>query len=63
MIFMTSYIFATKPHEFLGDLVTGEEDVYSKFFKLSEVWEKDKISLSSFLEEYCFLWRFPGFPY
>lgn len=34
---MTSYIFATKPHEFLGDLVTGEEDVYSKFFKLSEV--------------------------
>jgi hypothetical protein len=36
MLFMTSYIFVTKPHEFHGDLVTGEEVANSKFFKLSE---------------------------
>jgi hypothetical protein len=30
-------IFVTKPREFQGDVVTGEEVAHTKFFKLSEV--------------------------
>jgi len=53
MLFMTSYIFVTKPHEFHGDLVTGEEVANSKFFKLSEAWEKRQ----DFCLQYSSFWK------
>ena len=34
---MTLRIIVTKPFDFQGDVVTGEEVAHSKYFKLSEV--------------------------
>lgn len=64
VILMTLRIIVTKPFDFQGDVVTGEEVAHSKYFKLSEVWEKRKyfsVQYSQFLEEHCFVWRLPGF--
>lgn len=55
-LFMTLHIIVTKPYDFQGDVVACEEVTHSKFFKLSDVWEKRKyfsFQYSQFGEKHC----------